>query len=387
MARLSPFALPLLLLALTAALLLGGSPAVNGSELDSHLWRSVGQDPWAPQAVVTDIDSLAPPSAPSSAHTLTPLRSMTDAVTDAGHSGAPTSEEVPSLTPGLHHSMRPMQAAGPVFNMTRRTAAAPFSHRIQPGLSYRTRPISYTQLGSGITIRLGPGYLLMYEGAMTGAFNGSNVVENDVWASGDDGASWDLIRGRSLFGRSGAVNAVNAASFVGRRGSNNCGDPLSDILMSLGGANLVTNNATTVSYHSFDGETWNQRQGSFAPGRFFSSCDIDESGHGFVIGGHYTDTAHPQDYLLNGQRRQHPSAQPSPTPHPPPRTHLTRVISDSSPISPVCLCRRVGDQRPVDVQPLASHHRPRAVLCARGAPGAGGQRTPPQARDRLRHRR
>ena len=91
------------------------------------------------------------------------------------------------------HRMRPLQASTALFNMTRRTAAAPFSVRIQPGLDYRRRELTYTQVGSGIRIRLGAGYLLMYEGGMTGLFNGSNLVENDVWVSGDDGQTWSLL--------------------------------------------------------------------------------------------------------------------------------------------------------------------------------------------------
>ena len=281
----SRFLLVLLFLALVAVV-------PSRAELDPHTTF------WGAQSISTD--DLAADDSTDSALPLTSVStrlggSMTDLV-DAAllPTLVPAAEPTPSV-----HRMKPMQAQGLIFNMTRRTAAAPFSHRIQPGLAFRTRPITYTQIDTLITIRLGAGYLLLYEGAMSGAYNGTAVVENDVWVSGDEGQSWDLIRGRSLFGRRGPVDAVNFNSFMGRRGSNNCGDPMSDILMSLGGVNMLTNVASTNSYHSFDGETWNLRGGTFAPGRHFSSCDIDESGHGFVIGGHTSNPAVPQDTLLN----------------------------------------------------------------------------------------
>ena len=64
------------------------------------------------------------------------------------------------------HSMHTLQTTAE-FTMAPRTTMAPWSPRIQPGLMYRTREINYLQVGTGLRVRLGAGYLMMYEGAMT----------------------------------------------------------------------------------------------------------------------------------------------------------------------------------------------------------------------------
>ena len=190
------------------------------------------------------------------------------------------------------HSFQSLQSSPEaVFTMERLTVQAPWSSRIQPALVYRQRGLSYTQVGSGINITVGSGALLLFEGGFRVVANGTAYVENDVWSSADDGHTWDLILGRSLFGRSGAVSAVNANSFSGRSGSNNCEDPVTSIVYSIGG-NGVNGSPSNTVYRSTDGLTWTAQQTTFTPPRYFSSCDVDEAGHVFVIGG---------NTVLNGQ--------------------------------------------------------------------------------------
>ena len=191
----------------------------------------------------------------------------------------------------VDHTMRPLQA-GSQFTMQRRTSMAPWSPRIQPGLMYRSREITYTQAKTGLRVRLGAGYLLMYEGGMT---NRTGVVtysiENDVWISNDDGITWDLIAGRSEYGPSGPTSSPNnnGVTFDARSGSNNCNDPASDLIISLGGNNATTLSSTSSTYYSYTGVNWQLNNPlttpTWAPIRHFSSCDITERGDVMLIGG------------------------------------------------------------------------------------------------------
>jgi hypothetical protein len=101
-----------------------------------------------------------------------------------------------SRAPAFPHHMRLLQATQ-AFTMQRRTANSPFSPRIQPGLMYRTRPLTYTQLTTGIQIRLGSGYLLMYEGAMNNRTGTTRAVENDVSAHHTNTTQHSTHRSRS----------------------------------------------------------------------------------------------------------------------------------------------------------------------------------------------
>ena len=79
-----------------------------------------------------------------------------------------------------HHSMHTMQAGSDSeWTMELMTAMAPFSHRIQPGFVYRQRPLTYRQVASNLTLTVKPGYLLLYEGAMTTNYMGVNYIEYD----------------------------------------------------------------------------------------------------------------------------------------------------------------------------------------------------------------
>ena len=181
------------------------------------------------------------------------------------------------------------------FIMYPLTHRAPWSQRIQPAFLRMTTPVSYTQVGTGVKRSTGPDWLLMYEGSLT--YNNTNVAtnENDVWASLDMGATWDLIAGISRNGTRGYVEAMNATnSFASRGGSNNCEDPTNDDVYSIGGISYIPNTyiQTGVSnevWYSTDAITWRLQTGSrtssFTPGRYFSSCDIDDHGVMYVIGG------------------------------------------------------------------------------------------------------
>jgi hypothetical protein len=102
-----------------------------------------------------------------------------------------------------------------------------------------------------------------------------------------------------MFGRSGIVRSGNASSsFIGRRGSNNCADPVSDVILSVGGVIPTTDEYTNQVWRSFDGQNWAPYLAStFTPPRHFSSCDVDEGGRATVIGGH-AKREDGQHYLL-----------------------------------------------------------------------------------------
>ena len=107
----------------------------------------------------------------------------------------------------------------------------------------------------------------------------------------------DLIGGHSLFGRSGDVRAVNNVTFVGRSGSNNCADPIGPTILSIGGRDVTGASSRTV-YRSVDARRWTLEPPVFAPGRHFTSCDIDETALAYIIGGH-TEGANGEAVLLN----------------------------------------------------------------------------------------
>ena len=252
--------------------------------------------PFMTGQVSVDLDASLSPSSPDTVLPLAPtvislshsskLVLITEALhVDAGEQKPPSSSEdgrADLVAAARSHSWQPLQATS-LFTFERLTDVAPWSNRIQPAMLYRDRGLTYTQVNTGINISVSAGALLMFEGGFGATLNGAPVVENDVWVSADDGRTWDLIGGRSAFGRSGSVTAANAATFVGRSGSNNCADPVSSIVFSIGGN--AGGMPTSSVYRSTDGQTWTQQGTTFSPPRFFSSCDVDESGHVFVIGG------------------------------------------------------------------------------------------------------
>lgn len=175
------------------------------------------------------------------------------------------------------------------FLMKAVTYAAPWSQRIQPALLTMANPITYTQSGTGLTVSTPSNWLLMYEGALTFWYEGRPVAENDVWASGDDGKTWDLVAGMSFFGTHGfATSSHINTSFVGRAASTSCEDPSNDDVYSISGTlpNGVTDVATDHVWYSSDAQNWVQTRGStFSPARFYSSCDVTDKGTVILIGG------------------------------------------------------------------------------------------------------
>ena len=190
----------------------------------------------------------------------------------------------------------PLATIANSFVMYPSTHRAPWSQRIQPAFLRMSTAITYTQVGTGVKRSTGPDWLLMYEGSLT--YNSTEGVasnENDVWASLDMGATWDLIAGISRNGTRGYVEAMNAtASFASRSGSNNCEDPSNDDVFSIGGIAYIPgtyteSDSTNEVWYSTDAITWRlqtgSRSASFNPGRFFSSCDVDDHGVMYVMGG------------------------------------------------------------------------------------------------------
>jgi len=181
------------------------------------------------------------------------------------------------------------------FIMYPLTHRAPWSQRIQPAFLRMTNAVTYTQVGTGTKRSTGPDWLLMYEGSLTYSTEGVATNENDVWASLDMGATWDLIAGITRNGTRGYLEAANATnSFASRGGSNNCEDPTNDDVFSIGGIAYIPGTTTQIGatnevWYSTDAISWRQQTGSrtasFTPGRYFSSCDVDDHGVMYVIGG------------------------------------------------------------------------------------------------------
>ena len=180
------------------------------------------------------------------------------------------------------------------FGATQINTQTPFSARIQPALLTMYNPITYTQVGSLQQVTTGSPWLLLYEGTFAWSIYEQWVQENDVWASRDEGRSWDLISGVSYFGTSGVKAAVlYASSFTPRVGSTNCEDPTSDRVYSLGGQVAERDGliATNQVWHSDDALVWQQVQmDTFEPARWFSSCDVNSNQLLLLMGGQPSDT-------------------------------------------------------------------------------------------------
>jgi len=206
------------------------------------------------------------------------------------------------------HSMHTMQLPpfdGSQFTMELMTGNAPWSARMQPALLYMRKETRYTQWATNVTVSQGAPWLILYEGSFTvGANNSVGVNENDVWASGDYGRTWDLMAGVSRFGSSGRrVESKYPRTFESRGFANNCEDPASDYIFSLGGwrNEFGGNQGTNDVWYSSDGLTWKLQaaQYRFGPSRYSSSCDVDESGHIYTMGGVVLDNNYARGELLN----------------------------------------------------------------------------------------
>ena len=224
---------------------------------------------------------------------------------DADASAAASSSPLNSSSPHHFHALQ-QQYDPNVFYLERVCAAAPWSVRVKPGLLYQYRAITYKQHSSGIEVSTGAPWLAMFEGSMTREEpegSGQFHNENDVWASADGGRTWDLVSGISRFGTSGYTpSALPNSSFFAREESNNCEDPASDYIFSLGGTSRLggIDLGTNQVWYSSDGKLWQQQDASlsFNPTRYSASCDLDASGHIFTMGGINKDQNNPQSGQL-----------------------------------------------------------------------------------------
>ena len=177
------------------------------------------------------------------------------------------------------------------FTMTVQTRRAPWSARASPALLLMSKPITYKQAGTRVTVSTTPNWLLMYEGALPSEENGVSQ-ENDVWASADYGVTWDIISGVSINGAKGIQRSeMPDSSFPHRSHSNNCEDPANDDVYSIGGLyeeNTVSERSTNEVWFSTNAMEWQRRSGvqtSFAPARYDSSCDVDTAHVLYIAGG------------------------------------------------------------------------------------------------------
>ena len=169
------------------------------------------------------------------------------------------------------------------------TRRAPWSPRIQPALLLMSSAQTYINPTDGSSGTTGPNWLLLYEGSLT-AGTGPQSNENDVYASVDGGKTWVLISGIARLGQQGdKYSAYPDSSFRATSGAGNCEDPRTDDVYATGG--IRSYNATYSEYssevwHSSDAVHWRLVNGrSFAPGRYFHSCDVDNQGRIYIIGG------------------------------------------------------------------------------------------------------
>ena len=188
------------------------------------------------------------------------------------------------------HSFHPLQQVNE-FTMRVQSLMAPWSPRLLPAVLEMNNPLTVRTVQNR-TVTLRPGWLMLYEGNYYDPYNGGLRMENDVWASDDDGITWELIAGISQFGQSGLVQAVApyfATSFQPRGGSNNCEDPVSDDVYSIGGYVLSsrgTRVATSDVWFSVSGLQWaRMTRSTFSPARWYASCDVNTQSHVLLMGG------------------------------------------------------------------------------------------------------
>ena len=207
-----------------------------------------------------------------------------------------TAKAIPAPSNVSSHTFQTKQTERAVFAMERMTERAPWSGRIQPALLYQKEPVLYRNWQTNVQVSTGDHWLLMYEGSLSRLTADTETTnENDVWASMDDGVTWDLISGISRYGASGVVySRTPNSSFTPRGGSANCEDPASDRIYSVAGYRYNISNGvnrgmvgSTQVFTSLDGKTWNQFGGPQTwpqPNRYFSSCDVDINGHVYTMG-------------------------------------------------------------------------------------------------------
>ena len=263
-------------------------------------------------ATATSASSPSPLSSPSPVSADAPpavssRAALLSSPVSSDASSVASSSSLNSTTPISPHHFRTLQQYDAnVFYLERLCASAPWSPRIKPGLLFQYRAITYKQHFSGIEVSTGAPWLAMFEGSITQEDPpGSNTFynENDVWASADGGNTWDLITGISRYGRSGYTpSALPNSSFFARGGSNNCEDPASDYIFSLGGTSRLggVDLGTNQVWYSSDGKIWQQQESSlsFNPTRYSASCDLDASGHIYTMGGINKDQNNPQSGQL-----------------------------------------------------------------------------------------
>ena len=205
-------------------------------------------------------------------------------------SSSPTSSPFRTSSSRLSSSSSSVAAApgSNAFMMERMAQVAPWTARIQPGLLPMNVPITYQSVTQGRLVTLQAPWLLLYEGPLAG-YNPERglEVENDVWGSSDSGRTWDLLSGRSRL----TASALPNSSFHARVFSNNCEDPSSDRVYSLGGYISQRQGGgwiivhTNEVWYSDDGLTWHEQTVQRFSPRYAHSCDVNAAGHVLTMGG------------------------------------------------------------------------------------------------------
>ena len=200
---------------------------------------------------------------------------------------------------------RPVVPSG-TMTFSSLTLRAPWSPRFRPGLLLMNTPVTYTTV-EGKKASTGPDWLLLYEG-MGVVWNVLALNENDVYASVDNGATWNLISGVARRGVMGNVDSAYAgSSFAGSILSANCEDPLSDDVYTIAGTRFNTSippggafSGTNEVWYSSNALVWTRRTGrTIDPPRTGAACDVGHTHNLIVVAGQSFYPGGPANTYLN----------------------------------------------------------------------------------------
>ena len=172
----------------------------------------------------------------------------------------------------------------PPLDFVSMSVAAPWSARRNGNIELFRKTIAYTPVGQ--TAQVTASNALVLQGT-------NNGVENDVWLSTDHGATWSLLSGVSLYGRTGLARATapqDSRSFSPATSYAAFAlDPKNSILYRVGGYNQQAGNCYGGALSSSDGKTWavanSGALNAISPSRELAAAIVDSLGYLYVSGG------------------------------------------------------------------------------------------------------
>ena len=187
----------------------------------------------------------------------------------------------------------PTTAVVNLLDFVRMSGNAAWSPRAHSNVELFNKAITFTPVGSSTSITI-PRNSLVLQGH-------TNGFENDVWASTDHGATWWLIAGRSVYGRTGTTNAVSPADTTSFNpmtfATAFAYDSISNYIYRVGGWNPASNACWGGAQYSSDAKRWvNINNGQSAsrpinPAREYAAAITDSHGWIYVTGGRMCGTS------------------------------------------------------------------------------------------------